>query len=278
MDNNPEKVGDSSNPQESLAKPPQGEPKEPSPADPYTGKAADELLTILKERDRAIGRLGQELGDEKTKATELENRLTFQSQFGVQQKEPNPLETPFGKVVEEPAAEEEVPADFYSRPRHYFQRWQEEQRRKELETWQRRELEIRGNIFRAKPIIEQAKKESPHLFSGLSDQELEATLYNGLANNLLSPYSLSETKTYKQAALWLQGEKSGYQYNPNASKGSPVPPTTTESYAGYQPHSEGADEEPIVLDDLGKEMVAHRPAGVSEKDFLAKIREEKKRR
>jgi len=270
-----EKVGDSQQPPESQ---PEGEPQVTPPANPYSGKTAEELLAILQEKDKMIGKQSQEVGDLRNKASELETKLTLQNQFGFQQREPNPLETPFGKVVEEPEKQEEVPADFYSNPREYFEKWQTERERQRVEAWQKRDMEIRFNLYRAKPVIEQAKKESPHLFTGLTDQELETTLYNGLANNLLSPYSLADTRTYKQAALWIQGEKSGYQFNPNAPKASPVPPTTTESYAGYQSHSEAADEEPIVLDDLGKELVAHRPKGVSEKDFLAKVREEMKRR
>lgn len=268
------KVG---NPPDVLLESPQpGTPPATPPPDPFAGKTLEELAAILKEKEKMIGRQAQELGDLRTKTSELDNRLAFQSQFGVQQREPNPLETPFG-VVREPEPDA-VPPDFYDNPRKYVIQWQEERERKRVEEMQKRDIEIKFNIYRAKPVIEQAKKESPHLFNGISEPELETILYNGLANNLVSPYSLGDTRTYKQAAMWLQGEKSGYRWNPHEPQGSPVPPTATESYVGHQEPVESAGETPLVMDDLTRELVAHRPAGMSERDFLAKVREEQKRR
>lgn len=273
----PKKVGD-------FPAAPQGDPsqdlsKDTPPADPYLGKSAEELLTILKEKEKMIGRQTNEIGDLRTKASELEQRLNFQGQFGGQQKEPNPLDTPYGQVSEaDKAQEEEIPADFYSNPKKYILQWQEERDKKRLDEFQRRDAETKLNIFRAKPVIEQAKKESPHLFQGLSDQEIDGAIYNGLMNNLVSPYSLADTKTYKQAAMWLQGEKTNYRWNPHASTGSPVPPTTTESYVGHQPPAGEESEEPIELDELSREFLKHLPKGMTEKEFLAKIREERKKR
>ena len=255
--------------------PQSGEPQATPPPDPYAGKTQEELTVILKEKEKMIGRQAQEKGDLSAKLSDLENRLAFQSQFAVQQREPNPLETPFGKVAE---SEETIPPDFYDNPKKYYFQWAEERERKRLEELQKRDTEIKINIFRAKPVIEQAKKESPHLFTGISEPELETVLYNGLANNLVSPYSLGDTKTYKQAAMWLQGEKTNYRWNPQEPQGNPVPPTTTESYVGHQEPSESEEKTPLVMDELTRELVAHRPAGMSEKDFLSKVREDQKRR
>ena len=259
---------------------PTGDPQEDTgtPAKkPYDGKTPEELQTILDEKEKMIGKQAQEVGDLRAKASELENKLSFQSQFGNQptQEEPNPFDTQFGSVTEpEKGTQETVPPDFWNNPKQLINKWADERDSKRLEEASKRDTEIRMNIYKAKPVIEQAKKETPHLFQNLSNQELELALYNGLANKLVSPLALGDTKTYKQAAMWIQGEKSQYNFNPT-SAGSPVPSTETGSYVGDKPPAE-EEGAPIALDTLGTEFVKHRPKGMTEDEFMKKVRETQK--
>lgn len=245
---------------------------------PYDGKTPEELQAILDDKEKMIGKQAQEVGDLRAKASELENKLSFQSQFGNQptQEEPNPFDTQFGKVTEEKGTPEATATDplFWNNPKEQYNQWADERDSKRLNEATKRDTEIRTNLHRAKPVIEQAKKETPHLFSGLQDQELELALYNGLANKLVLPYALGDTKTIKQAAMWIQAEKSQYTFNP-MSTGSPVPPAETGSYVGDKPPAD-ADKEPVALGDWGKELVKSRPKGMTEDEFLDRVRETQK--
>ena len=261
---------------------PQGDTGTPAKK-PYDGKTPEELQAILDEKEKMIGKQAQEVGDLRAKASELENKLSFQSQFGNQPtQEPNPFDTQFGKVEPETGTPEATATDplFWNNPKEQYNKWADERDSKRLEESQKRDTEIRTDIYQAKPVIEQAKKEAPHLFAGLSDQELEMALYNGRANNLVTRHALGDVKTYKQAAMWIQGEKSQYQFNP-ASTGSPVPPAETGSYVGDKPPAE-EEGAPIALDDFGEELLGNRPRGedgrfkeTAEK-FLKKVRETQK--
>ena len=255
---------------------PQEEPGTPAKK-PYDGKTPEELQAILDEKEKMIGKQAQEVGDLRAKASELENKLSFQSQFGNQPaQEPNPFDTQFGKVEPEQGTPEATATDplFWNNPKEQYNKWADERDAGRFKEAQKRDTEIRADISKAKPVIEQAKKETPHLFQGITDQELELDIYNGLANNLVSRFALGDTKTYKQAAMWRQGEKTQYQFNP-MSTGSPVPATDTGSYVGDKPTVEG-DKEPVALDDFGKELIKHRPKGMTEDEFIDRVRETQK--
>lgn len=252
---------------------PTGDPPEPTvdtPPNPYDGKTLEELQAILKEKETMIGKQSGEIGELRTKSSELENQVAYRQQFGTQQ-EPNPFDTQIGNVEEpKPGTQDEVPPEFWTNPREQWKKWNQEERVKEQQELQKKDTEIRKSIFQAKPFIEQAKKEAPHLFSGVSDQELDSALYNGLANNLVSPHGLGDTKTYKQAAMWIQGEKTNYGFNP-ASPSSPVPPTVTEPYVGNKLPAD-ATKTPLEFDALGTEFLKHRPKGMTEEEFKDKVR------
>jgi len=81
-------------------------------------------------------------------------------------------------------------------------------------------------------------------------------------------------KTIKQAAMWIQAEKSQYTFNP-MSTGSPVPSTETGSYVGDKPPAE-EEGAPIALDALGTEFLEHRPKGMTKEEFIKKVRETQK--
>lgn len=272
---------------------PQPEPQTATPPDPYASKSPEELKAILTEKESFIGKQANELGDLRTKISEIENQIAFNKQFGYQQtqREPNPFETQYGNFNAEPkptgTEEESVPNDFYDNPKKYYRMWKEEDDRRKMEEYQKKDMEIRSHVFRAKPFIEQAKKEAPHLFQGLSDQEIEGALYNGLANNLVSPYALGDTKTHKQAAMWLLGEKTNYSFNTFGASPNPVPPTQTESYAGSKPSTDvkepvefGLDSQ-VIMQGLGKEMQKlgmDAPTKEEVAEMVRKEREDRRRR
>lgn len=268
---------------------PQIEPLTDTSADPYEKKTEEELKAILREKESFIGKQTTEIGDLRTKMNEIENQIAFNKQFGGQQiqSEPNPLDTQYGNFGENqpsmPTAEE-VPFDFMDNPRKYYRKWREEERRKEQEDYQKKDMEIRSHIFRAKPFLEQAKKETPHLFKDISPQELETALYNGLANNLVSPYALGDTKTYKQAAMWIVGEKTDYGFNFAGTSPNPVQPTQTESYAANRPSTEtpepvnlGLDTK-VMIQGMGKEMQKLGMEAATEEEVAEMVRKEKAER
>ncbi len=290
MAEEPKNVGNSPEPE------PQGDPQaEPQPAtppvesDPYEGKTTEELRAILKEKESFIGKQTNEVGDLRNKMSEIENQIAFNQQFGQQQspQQPNPLDTQYGNFEQpsqEPSfpSEDEAPSDFYDNPKKYFLQWKKEDDERKQAEWQKKDTEIRGHIFKAKPFLEQAKKESPNLFSGLTEQDMETALYNGLANKLVSPYALGDTKTYKQAAMWIQGEKTNYNFNPASTAPTPVQPTATEGYAGNKPQTEPPEPvnfgmgAKVMIQGMGKEMTKLGLDAPAEEEVAELVREERK--
>lgn len=256
---------------------------EENPPEPQSSrwaeKSKEELIAIAEAQDKQIGEQSTEVGQLRTDKSDLENKLAFKGQFENPQPEPNPFDTPYGKVEEKT---EEVPTDYWTNPRKYHAQWSAEDKQKEYESLQKRDAEIQANVQKAQPVIEQAKKETPHLFKGLTNQEMSAGVYTWLANKWMPPHQLGDVAAHRRIATWLQGEKTGYTFNPSVSQGG-VSPTTTEPYVG-DVKPEAATKTPVELDTLGSEFLRHRPRGPdgqykdTEEEFKDKIRETQRRK
>jgi len=235
-----------------------------------TPPTVEELKARLDEKERMIGSQSNEVGELRTKLSDLENKLAFQSHLERPQEEPSPFDSRFGS--EEKA--EEVSPDYWTNPKKYYDQWYADNKRKEQETLMKKDAEIRTNVQKAESVIDQAMKETPNVFKGITKQEMRDGVYYWLANNWTKPYYLGDAATHRRIATWIMGERTQYKYTPSAQAG--VPPTKTEPYVGGKPES--ADEVPIEVTGLGTEFLRHRPRGPdgnykeTEQEFLKKVR------
>lgn len=211
---------------------PQDEPVVELP-DEYKGKTPAELVKILQDKENFINQQSGEVGTLRGKVGELENQAAFNQQFGV--KEPEVAQT---TPQETPAA---TPLD------EDYPTWGE--LRKVSEQATRRDGMIRGQIQMAAPFLEQAKKEAPQLFKGLTDQEIQGTAYQYLSSNQLHPTNLSQTRTWKMAASFIQGEKTDYNFVPTHTVTDAVEPVDTAIPSQAKPTVSEEDLIPISEED-----------------------------
>ena len=115
---------------------------------------------------------------------------------------------------------------------------------------QQKDFQIKTQLQLAEPFLEKAKKETPHLFRGVNDQEIKNAVYSYLNSGQLNPMNLSNTKTWKMAATYTLGEKTNYDFNLAPTVESPDQPVETGVPSQNKPIvSEEAEKIPISEDD-----------------------------
>jgi len=188
----------------------QEEPVEEIP-ETYKGKTSAELVKILQDKENFINQQSGEVGTLRGKVGDLENQVAYNQQF--EPKEPQVAQT----TPQETPATDPLDDDYPT--------WGELRKINEQAT--RRDGMIRNQIQVAAPFLEQAKKEAPQLFKGLTDQEIQGTAYQYLSSNQVHPTSLSQTRTWKMAASFIQGEKTDYNFVPTHKVIEAVEPVDT---------------------------------------------------
>lgn len=187
----------------------------------YKGKTPAELVKILQDKESFITQRNEELGQARTKMSELENQTAFNQQFGGQPQS-NQSQDPYGQPV--PSAEV-APQQEEPRSDDDFLTYGD--LRKMNLQMQQRDMQARTQLQMAEPFLAQAKKEAPHLFKGLNDQEVRNVVQSYLSSGQLHPMNLSNTKTWKMAATYTQGEKTNYNFTPTPTVANPTEPVET---------------------------------------------------
>lgn len=220
-DDQPTDTVDADTPEVAPDTPQEREPIEELP-DEYKGKSPAELVKILQDKEDFINQQGGEVGTLRGKVGDLENQVAYNTQFAPKEPAQPQAETP-------PTA---APSD------EDYPTWGE--LRKINEQGIRQDTMIRGQIQMAKPFIEQAKKEAPQRFQGITDEELTGAAYQYLSRGQLHPMSLSNPRTWKMAATWIQGEKTDYNFTTTPIVAEPVEPVDTAIPSQNRPEvSEG---------------------------------------
>jgi len=210
----------------------------------YKGKTQAELVKILQDKEGFINQRNEELGQVRTKNSELENQIAFNKQFGGQPQS-NQGQDPYGQPV---TSGEEVPQKEEPRADDDYLTYGD---LKKMNTqMQQRDIQARTQLQLAEPFLTQAKKEAPHLFRGVSDQEVKNAVHSYLSSGQLHPTNLSNTKTFKMAATYLQGEKTNYNFNLAPTVENPDEPVETGVPSQNRPIvSEEAETIPISEED-----------------------------
>lgn len=234
-------------------------PPEPDPR--WAGKTAEELVTIIKEQDSQMGTQASELGQLRTKKTDLEQDLAFQRTVGSSQ-EPNPFQTPVGNVNPEPTSTPEqpnYPVDEYGNltidgTRKLF-RDEMASMNREVEQWNN---QINHAMMQAKPVFDRARQESPSVFNGVDVTEVTQMVQGYMAKGM--PINLYDPATYKDAALLAKARKSNYDFS-SPAKPNPETPPFSETPAGTSTPEPA--KRPIVYDDTEKAEAYMKGFGIT---------------
>ena len=176
----------------------------------YAGKTPAELVKILQDKESFITQRNDEVGQLRGKVGDLESQAAYNAQFGAREQTQPQVETP---------AETTQPSDddFLTVG----------DLRKMNEQGYRKDMQIRGQLQMSKSFLDKARQETPDVFKGLTDQEVQGTVYQYLSSNNLDPTNLSNTRTWKMAANFIQGEKTDYTFAPTHKVAEPVEPVPT---------------------------------------------------
>ena len=225
----------------------------PEPDARWANKTAEELIAIIKEQDSQVGTQASELGQLRTRNTDLEQDLAFQKTMGNPQEQqvPNPFQTPVGNVNPEPTSapvQSNYPVDEYGSLTvegvRKAARDEMMAMSKEMEQWNN---QISQAIMQAKPTLDRARQESPAIFSGVDLNEVTQMVQGYIAKGI--PINLYDSTTFKDAALLVKARKSNYDFS-SPPKANPETPPFSETPAGST--TPEPTKRPIVYDDPEK--------------------------
>ncbi len=248
----------------------EGQPTPPAPDIPekYKGKSAEELTKILQDVEAHVGKLANEVGEERQKRTQYEQYLMSLQQAAnqaAQQQQPPPVQ---------PEKEEELPVDWYDKPARVIRRVSREtvdpqiqQLRKDMEANQ-----AMNNFYAGKQIAESKR---PDLFKGI-ENEVDQALQIAWRNGSLAATSLLDPETRYLAASAIRAKKSGYQQWGGGGGFTPVTPSSLETPMGVKPPEN--EERPITIIDEDETIDTDKMiAGLGfTKDKAMKLMREKK--
>jgi hypothetical protein len=210
----------------------------------YKGKTQAELVKILQDKESFINQRNEELGQVRAEKSELENQAAFNQRFGGGQPQSNQSQDPYRQPAPSGG---ETPLQEEPRSDDDFLTYGD--LKKMNQQMQKRDFEARTQLQMAEPFLVQAKKEAPHLFKGLNDQEVKGVVQSYLSSGQLHPMNLSNTKTWKMAATYTQGEKTNYNFIPTPTVTNPDQPVETGIPSQNKPIVSEEEKIPISDDD-----------------------------
>ncbi len=219
--------------------------------DKFRGKSPQEIAQAYQELERAFG-------EKSNRISELENEIAFNKQFNPQGGNPDPYQTPYGNVNQrQEQAQPEPPADNVAGYQDEYGNWTPQGLRKLFRDemvsmgteMQKRQQQVAQQVWQARPYMEQAMKESPGAFEGVTLTEVGQTVQNALMNGM--PVNLYNPESYKDAAVLMRAKKTQYQFSKPESGAQPEQtPPFTESPSGS--HTPEPAKRPIQYQDEAK--------------------------
>lgn len=263
----------------------------PAPiAERLKGKTADELMKVLEEQEKTIGRLGQEKGDIKSLREELDSlkgkveERPSQQQLGGYgaQGQPSPdewLRYMQSQVVPpaQTTTQEEATPDFFADPYSASKRVVQSEVDKLRQEWKTQEAtrywqEAHDSFNEGQATALNSKNP---LFKGI-EGELSQAMWAAVRNGMVRPGNLRHAKTWEAAATLLRHNK-GDLANVYATK--PVVPVQTETPTPARPELDD-DEDAIEIGDAERETMKffRTPGGtqMTEKEAREIIQNERK--
>jgi hypothetical protein len=269
---------------------PEPEPKEPVPEpsgapDPtpepvpepsdiperFQGKKPEEIIKMYEEAEKEKDRLGTEVGNLRKETDEYRNNLAYyqnlaqdlqaQREKGGQPESSATPDVRFDYDNPVPSVQQVVQTE--------LQKY-EEKRKKMAEEREYKEATVNYAGGR-----NAALKSNPDLFRGI-ERQVEQGVWQAYQGKWVGAHDLKDPKTWENAARLIHMNNEDYD-RLVPPKVNPVPPTPTERPGATKTEPPEEEAPHLELDDFGKELLTHRPEGMSEEDFLKLVQETRRR-
>lgn len=208
----------------------------------------DESAEKLKTMESELGRLRQEIGDERKKAEELNAyKLYYEQQQRQSQQQQQQQKQNFDE-------------QWFDKPTETFEHLS-----------QQRDMKmIYQQAYQQAPMAKaMAKMQNPAAFEGITDTELEQAMFGGVQSGTTNPAILGDPNAWTGAAWILRGPKTGYKM--------PDLPPAGMSPAGIEtpssPHPGAEQEIPEIRgDDLTDALMGEfKKLGITKEDALKEV-------
>jgi hypothetical protein len=261
------------------AKEPTGAPDptpEPVPEPPvlperFQGKKPEEIIKMYEEAEKEKDRLGTEVGKLRGETDDYRNNLAYYQNMA------QDLQAKLEKGGVKP--ESQIPdVQFnYDNPLPSIQEVVQRELKKDREAREKteKEREYQRASMNFATGRSKAMKDNPDLFRGI-ERQLEQGMWGYFQKGNVTSDELRDPETWENGARMIHLANKAYD-RIVPPKVEPVSSTPTEVPSAAKPNLPEDEVPNIELDDFGKELIAHRPADMSEKDFMKLVQETKKR-
>jgi len=225
----------------------------PKPDDSSKEVRSDESGEKLKSMESELGRLKQELGDERKRAEELN---AYRLHYEQQQRQPQQQQQP-------------------EQPKNYDEQWFDKPTETFEQLSQQRDMKmIYQSAYQAAPMAKtMAKMQHPAAFEGVTDAEIEQAMFGGVQSGTTNPAILGDPNAWVGAAWILKGPKLGYKIPDSPPAG--MSPTETET-PGSPPSSTEQEIPDLQGDALTDRFIKEaEKAGIKKEEFLKEVQAER---
>jgi hypothetical protein len=224
----------------------------------FVGKSPEELISIINEQNRYIGRQGNALGEVqalKQNLAELQNYVVQATQQREQPRQVQPQEPEFDLTNPRPYFQNMLNRELGARDQYLQQMEQQRQAQEQ----QRIMSEAQVNYLEGR---EAAMGQNPELFEGI-EADVETAIRQSFASRIISPAMLRSPKTWNMAAKVLRIERG--EDDKLATRRS-VKPVGVEKPG----RSASIEDDEIILDEQDRKEM--REQGWTEKEAKENIR------
>lgn len=240
------------------------EPTDDNLPEKFKGKTAVEIANAHLELEKKLGEKDQEIKGLQVDLDDVVFEKRYSQRVNQSQQQVQDTYQPPNQVVSDEADPEEY-IQVKDVDKHVDRRLQNV-----LGKTQEATQRISQSINYHEGVLEKAKRESPHIFKDVSNDEVKGQLFDTISRGQLNEGFLSNTNLYKDIARRVQDTKTNYGQN-TQNVNQPASPVLTEQPVSTKPLEPEEEAKAIPQDDLTREMLKHRPKDMSEREILSKV-------
>ena len=209
----------------------------------------DESGEKLKSMESELGRLKQELGDERKAKEELNAYKLWYEQNAQRQQQP-----------QQQQQKKNYDEQWFDKPTETFEHLSQ----------QRDMRMIYQQAYQQAPMAKTlAKLQHSEAFEGITDAELDQAMYGSVQSGTTNPAILGDPNAWVGTAWILRGPKTGFKMPTSPPAG--MSPTEIET-PGMPPSSTGRETPDIRGDALTESFVAEaKKLGITKEEFLKEV-------